>query len=52
MWDSIKRVNQLRRDQWTQTDLIEQIDRRREEIAARIGIMPDSTELLRADREG
>ena len=34
-----------------QPDIIEQIDRRREKIAARVGIMPDSTELLRADRE-
>jgi hypothetical protein len=51
MKDSIKWVNQLRRDQWTQTDLIEQIDRRREAMASRVGMMPDSTELLRADRE-
>jgi hypothetical protein len=51
MKDSTKWVRQLRRDQRPQKDLIEQIDRRREAMAARVGIMPDSTELLRADRE-
>ena len=34
-----------------QLDLIERIDSRREEMAMRVGIMPDSTELLRGDRE-
>ena len=34
-----------------QLDLIERIDSRRKKMAMRVGIMPDSTELLRADRE-
>lgn len=31
-------------------DLLEQIDRQREAIAARVGIMPDSTEFIAEDR--
>lgn len=32
------------------TNLLERIDRRREAIAARVGIMPDSTDLIAEDR--
>jgi hypothetical protein len=42
---------EIRSHKRPQPDIIEQIDRRREKITARVGIMPDSTELLRADRE-
>lgn len=42
---------QVRLHKRPQPNIMEQIDCRREKIAARVGIMPDSTELLRADRE-
>lgn len=42
---------QVRLHKRPQPNIMEQIDCRREKIAARVSIMPDSTELLRADRE-
>ena len=38
-------------DQPPQLKLIEKIDKRREKIALRVGILPDSTDLVREDRE-